>query len=238
MNKKRLGLIMIAALTTFTGRTVSAGSINGAEASVIAAAQSVFEYNGKSYVAAGWCINELYAKFSEDDINLSSAQASSLISMGYANLARGVAEGYLIPIGGDDETPATEAPETEEIKETEETVETQNTESEIETELELETETQTDEIQSEQIQTEMSDTDNHETESNKQETAVDHIEHPEIETEAYIRSEAIAGLGAVKKVPDEESRSYWYYFGRYMLRQIIGLLPDLAQRMLSQYLPL
>ncbi len=182
MNMKKNCLILAGVLLCSMRMTVLAGSINGAEASVIAAAQSVFEYDGKSYVADGWCIDALYGKFSEDGIDLSSTQASALISMGYANIGRGVAEGYLIQIGGSEET------QKEEIEES---------------------------INDTISENEINNIENSENnENNEQETAADEIEE------------------------DTESVSYWNCFLRYMLRQIYGLLPDLAQRMLSQYFPL
>lgn len=200
MNMKKNCLILAGVLLCSMRMTVLAGSINGAEASVIAAAQSVFEYNGKSYVADGWCIDALYGKFSEDGVDLSSTQASGLISMGYANIGRGVAEGYLIPIGGNN--PADE------------------------------TEQEQEETKNEEIK----ETETNKNDNNKQNTAADQEGYTEPET--YFRRDAIAGFGSVQKTLEEEKSSNWNCFLRYMLRQIYGLLPDIAQQMLSRYFPL
>lgn len=211
MNRKRIALLSAVVLILTTGMPVSAGGINDAEASVIAAAQSIFEYDGKQYVADGWCIDALYGKFSEDGFDLSDLQASSLISMGYANLGRGVAEGYLIQIGGSSQEPSTEKTESD----------TQKDHSKEESE--------TEDSNKEELKEESKDKnqyqDNDENNQQNQTTA-----------DPYIRSDAVAGLGAVTEVQEEESTSSCgNYILKYILLQIFGLLPDMVQQMLLQY---
>lgn len=75
--------------------TVQAGEINGNEASVISAASGTFEYEGKNYVAKQSYIDQLRAKMSADDVDLTAEQASKAIAEIYSNVATGVKEGYL-----------------------------------------------------------------------------------------------------------------------------------------------
>lgn len=81
------------------GMTAYAGDINGNESSVIGAASGVFIYGGEQYVATSEAMGMLYAKLSEDGVDLSAEQAAELISLGYANIGVGVQMGYLVSIG-------------------------------------------------------------------------------------------------------------------------------------------
>ena len=95
-------LIVIMMIMLISSSTVYAGSINGAEASVISAAGGTFTYEGKTYVASGASLGQLYSYLASDDIDLTADQASQAIGMMYENIAAGVEGGYLIQIGGDD----------------------------------------------------------------------------------------------------------------------------------------
>lgn len=77
-----------------------AGGINGNEARVIAAASGTFQYDGKTYRAGSAYINSLTSYLCNDDVDLTAAQADEAISMMYANVAEGVAQGYLYEVGG------------------------------------------------------------------------------------------------------------------------------------------
>ena len=81
------------------GMTAYAGDINGNESSVIGAASGVFIYGGEQYVATSEAMGMLYAKLSEDGVDLLAEQAAELISLGYANIGVGVQMGYLVSIG-------------------------------------------------------------------------------------------------------------------------------------------
>ncbi|MCM1180040.1 MAG: hypothetical protein NC347_07275 [Clostridium sp.] len=89
-----------------------AGEINSNEARVISAASGTFLYDGKIYKAGTAYINSLISYLSADDVDLSAAQADEAISMMYANIAEGVANGYLYEVGGDN-TQMTEGSTTE-----------------------------------------------------------------------------------------------------------------------------
>ena len=224
MKSKQWCLIMIFYLLLISPMAVQAGSINGPESSLIAAAQAVFNYDGKDYVAADWCIGALYSKLAEDGVDLSSTQVCSLIDMGYANIGRGVAEGYLIPVYGNDDTDTYEEQQTE-----------------------VQTEQHTQQKEEENKTSNKNNDKNNQASSNienNQEISPDIEEDTEKETEAvaaaesepYIISDAIAGLGAVKEKSEKDNpeKDNWIFL-KYILLQIYGLLPDIVQRMLSGY---
>ena len=77
-----------------------AGGINSNEAGVIAAASGTFSYDGKTYKAGSAYINSLTSYLAADDVDLTAEQASEAISMMYANVGEGVAQGYLYEVGG------------------------------------------------------------------------------------------------------------------------------------------
>ncbi|MDR1700432.1 MAG: hypothetical protein LBR68_04500 [Lachnoclostridium sp.] len=113
-NRKRELLFITLIISIIIGTaihsadTVLAGSINGNESSVISAARGTFQFEGKVYVAGQEHIQSLISKLSEDDVDLTAAQASELINEMYGNIRRGVDEGYLIPAqtaGGEEEDP-------------------------------------------------------------------------------------------------------------------------------------
>lgn len=76
-----------------------AGGINGNEAGVISAASGTFTYDGKEYRAGSSYINSLTGYLSADAVDLTAEQASEAIAMMYANVAQGVAQGYLYEVG-------------------------------------------------------------------------------------------------------------------------------------------
>ena len=95
----------------FSTAGVYAGSINGAESSVIAAAGGTFTYNGKQYVATSDSMGQLYAYLLSDDVDLTEEQASTAIGMMYDNISTGVEGGYLALIV-DSSTPEDEGTDT------------------------------------------------------------------------------------------------------------------------------
>ena len=98
--KKKVYLTATVFITScMIGMTAYAGDINGNESSVIGAASGVFIYGGEQYVATSEAMGMLYAKLSEDGVDLSAEQAAELISLGYANIGVGVQMGYLVSIG-------------------------------------------------------------------------------------------------------------------------------------------
>lgn len=87
-----------------------AGDINAAEQSVIDYCSQIFVYEGKEYVASSKYLGQLYDKLSEDGVDLSMADAQSAINQAAGNIARGVAEGYLVEVKeetGEPEEPGT-----------------------------------------------------------------------------------------------------------------------------------
>lgn len=119
MNLKRLfrpaaGTLIVFALSAaaffYETENASAGSINGSEASVISAAQSTFEYEGKYYKADQQYINKLVSKLSSDDTDLTAEEASEAVSDIYANVKVGIDNGYLVETGTADIPDITASP--------------------------------------------------------------------------------------------------------------------------------
>ncbi len=93
---RKIWIICFALVTTLVAAEhVKAGGMNAAEERVLAVAQSSFEYEGKTYVAKDSYVQQMKAKFMEDDVDLTDEQASEAISNIYANVETGVKDGYL-----------------------------------------------------------------------------------------------------------------------------------------------
>ena len=99
MNKCILMMVVMCMAFMAPKMVAFAGEINGNEARVIAAASGTFTYEGKTYRAGASYINSLTSYLSGDDVDLTAAQADEAISMMYASIAEGVAQGYLYPVG-------------------------------------------------------------------------------------------------------------------------------------------
>lgn len=100
MRKSFCGLSMLmltCALTIASTMNVQAGEINANEARLVSAASGTFTYEGKTYHASSQYVGELRAYLSRDDVDLTAADVSSLISDMNANIPAGVKEGYLVP---------------------------------------------------------------------------------------------------------------------------------------------
>ena len=98
--RNRIGISLITGLIVMlvSSVTVYAGSINGAEASVISAASGTFAYQGKHYVATASSMGQLKGYLASDDIDLTEDQASRAIALMYENIATGVEGGYIVAI--------------------------------------------------------------------------------------------------------------------------------------------
>ena len=108
MSKRKIRFAAAALFAAFTvSITAQAGGINAAESSVISAASGTFEYKGKTYVAKPEYLSQVTAKLSEDGVDLTDSQAASLISQMNASVGEGVAQGYLMEVGGSKEEPDT-----------------------------------------------------------------------------------------------------------------------------------
>ncbi|MCI7131154.1 MAG: hypothetical protein MSA09_11535 [Lachnospiraceae bacterium] len=93
-----LSMLMLTCTLTIAGTmNVQAGEINANEARLVSAASGTFTYEGKTYHASSQYIGELRAYLSKDDVDLTAADVSSLISDMNANIPAGVKEGYLVP---------------------------------------------------------------------------------------------------------------------------------------------
>lgn len=93
-------LVVCAAFTLlFSGSALAEGGINGNEARVIAVARGSFEYNGETYVARQNYVDQLIAKLSQEDVDLTAEQADSAIATIYANVETGVVSGYIVKVG-------------------------------------------------------------------------------------------------------------------------------------------
>ncbi|MEE0419068.1 MAG: CpsB/CapC family capsule biosynthesis tyrosine phosphatase [Lachnospiraceae bacterium] len=106
MMKRKIRFAAAALMTVCAvSITAQAGGINAAESSVISAASGMFEYKGKTYVAKPEYLSQVTAKLSEDGVDLTEEQASSLISQMNASVGEGVAQGYLMEVGSSKEEP-------------------------------------------------------------------------------------------------------------------------------------
>ncbi|MBR2592546.1 MAG: hypothetical protein IKD62_06250, partial [Oscillospiraceae bacterium] len=66
-----------------------------------------FTYNGRQYVATAAAKDIARNYMLRDDIDLTAAQVSKAIDMCFGSIARGIAEGYLVPYGnGSSDAPA------------------------------------------------------------------------------------------------------------------------------------
>ena len=128
MKKSFCGLSLLNLMCVFTVAatvTVQAGEVNANESRLLGAASGTFTYEGKTYRASSQYVGQLRSYLCKDDVDLTSADVSSLISDMYANVGTGVKEGYLEEIGGSsdaseagdasDETEAEASQEDEEL---------------------------------------------------------------------------------------------------------------------------
>lgn len=112
--QNHLGLFILTGLVLVMGAICPkmitfAGGINSNEAGVIAAASGTFSYDGKTYQAGSAYINSLTSYLAADDVDLTAEQANEAISMMYANVGEGVAQGYLYEVGGQPSSESTQA---------------------------------------------------------------------------------------------------------------------------------
>lgn len=112
--QNHLGLFILTGFVLVMGAVCPkmitfAGGINSNEAGVIAAASGTFSYDGKTYQAGSAYINSLTSYLASDDVDLTAEQANEAISMMYANVGEGVAQGYLYEVGGQSSSETTQA---------------------------------------------------------------------------------------------------------------------------------
>lgn len=98
--KIAVGFFSAISLVFATTSVCLAGGMNANESSVYAAASGTFQYEGQTYTAAPEYLSQLQAYLCRDDIDLTADQASAAIAEMNANIAQGVAEGYILPTGG------------------------------------------------------------------------------------------------------------------------------------------
>lgn len=103
---KYIMMFLVMCMAIISPKAIAhAGNINAHEARVISAASGTFTYEGKQYKAGSSYLNSLVSYLSGDDVDLTAEQADEAISMMYANVAQGVAEGYIYEVGtGEDAT--------------------------------------------------------------------------------------------------------------------------------------
>ena len=90
-----LGILLIASTTV---STVYAGTLNAYEREIVAEATQIFEYNGEQYQVDSGYINQLSNYLATDGIDLNAQQRDEVIQAAFANVQRGVKEGYLVPV--------------------------------------------------------------------------------------------------------------------------------------------
>lgn len=95
---KLVTFIMVFALLLAPAVHVMAGSINEHEQGLLEFGNSVFTYNGVEYVATDAAKQRVYNYLMQNDVNLSASQANEARSEFYANIATGIADGYLVPL--------------------------------------------------------------------------------------------------------------------------------------------
>ncbi len=102
---KLKGLLIVVIVVSFSmnAKVVLAGGLNENEAAVVSAAQGTFEHNGIKYQADPVFVQQLISYLNQDDVDLNASQKDEAISMMFSNIGQGVAEGYLIPVNGQDE---------------------------------------------------------------------------------------------------------------------------------------
>lgn len=98
---RRLLVVAVSLLAMLLSASVyvrAEGGINENEARVLAVARGSFEYNGQVYTARQSYVNQLIAKLSSEDMNLTSEQADTAIATIYSNVEKGVEEGYIVKV--------------------------------------------------------------------------------------------------------------------------------------------
>ena len=93
-----LSMSLLFICCIFNKKECFAGGINSNEARVLGVARGTFEYDGETYVAKQEYVNQLIAKMSEDDFNLTAEQADEAINGIYANVETGVQDGYIVKV--------------------------------------------------------------------------------------------------------------------------------------------
>ena len=104
-----IGIISISVLM-ISPISVYAGDINSVEAGVIAYCSQTFHYKGKDYKATESSLSSLRAKLSSDDVDLTPEQGAKAKSMFDANLATGIATGYLVEVSSPTKEETTPSP--------------------------------------------------------------------------------------------------------------------------------
>ena len=96
---------MMTVIVIFSGNCMTAraeSGINAEESRVIGVASGTFEYNGETYAAKQEYIDMLTSKLNQDGVDMTSEQADAAISQIYANVEKGVKEGYIVKVQGSD----------------------------------------------------------------------------------------------------------------------------------------
>ena len=96
---------MMTVIVIFSGNCMTAraeSGINAEESRVIGVASGTFEYNGETYAAKQEYIDMLTSKLNQDGVDMTSEQADAAISQIYANVEKGVREGYIVKVQGSD----------------------------------------------------------------------------------------------------------------------------------------
>lgn len=109
--KKLMFVIGIIIISCIPLATVYAGSLNQYEQDVISSARKTYEYNGKQYRVDKVFIAQLEEYLSSEGIDLTEEQRDEVLHLAFANVERGVKDGYLIPVEEAAPTLSTPSPE-------------------------------------------------------------------------------------------------------------------------------
>lgn len=95
-----VSLLGVAAMCILVPQGAKAG-INSNEAHVISAAKSTFEYDGETYIARQFYVDQLVSYLDKDSTNLTSEEADAAVNKIYSNIETGVKSGYIVKVTSD-----------------------------------------------------------------------------------------------------------------------------------------
>lgn len=96
-------VLCMVIMQPFPRHAYAEGGINSNEARVLAAARGSFQYEGETYVARQYYVDQLVSSLSSEDVNLTSKQADAAISAIYSNVGTGVESGYIVKAGSQED---------------------------------------------------------------------------------------------------------------------------------------
>lgn len=96
--RRSLAIVSLLACMTPAGLIMAEGNINGNEAAILSAMDQEYVYQGDVYRLDASYKAGLREKFMEDGVDLTAEQKERYIAQAYAEIGKGVSEGYLIKV--------------------------------------------------------------------------------------------------------------------------------------------